>query len=237
MRMSLRDENEIEWFLSLGEVHFMRSTTGPMLERAKVMSPSYTHDELDNRLPDKYDRRQPVGWTPPTDERGRPAGVVARGAVMTTVTANPSCGRPIEVTVDGAVRIGNDPPHNVVVQYASVSRRLSRVEGQSIEAGKHLRLYYGDSGAKWGRTKHGRIFSLYASTPAGKALVALVEKQDECVFLPADDRLGVIAELQGIPSVSKLSRKRALDLADKQAWAMYRAACLVWLGVVNGKRD
>lgn len=228
MRMPLTDESDLGWFLGQGEGNFMRSTTGPMLERAKVMSASYTYDDLSNRMSDKYDRRAPD--IPDRDFK------VAHGAMMQDITAMPSGKQPVDVTPEGHVRIGNDPDHCVVIRYASVSRRLSRVDAYSVDAGKYLRVYYGDSGARWGRSKHGRIFSLYALTPAGSKLVAKVESEDPGVdFLPADERLGVIAALQGIPSAMKMSRKRALDMADTQAWAMYRAACLVWLGVVNGR--
>lgn len=214
MRIPHSDEADLEWFLGEGECQFMRSTIGPMLDRAKLMSPRHLRDEQTGKaIADKYDRRAAGG----------------------SIDAQPTGGRPIEVTPDGHVRIGNDPNHSVVVRYASISKHLSRVERQSVTLGKVLRVYYGDVGSRWGRTTHGRIFSLYARTPAGAKLVTDIEaKEKSPVFLTDDERLGVIATLQGIPSQSKLKRKRALDMADKQAWQLYRAACRCWSDIASG---
>ena len=230
MRMPHADESDLEWFLGEGECVFMRSTVGAMLDRAKTMSSIPLRDDrTGKRIKDKFDRYV----AQPTD---RPFAV-ADGADLTEIDAQPTGGRAIEVTPDGAVRVGNDPPHNLVVRYASVSRRLSKVGKRSVTHSRVLEVYYGDAGSKWGRTKYGRIFSLYARTPAGAQLVIDVEaKEKSPVFLTDDERLGVIAGLQGIPTQSKAWRKRALVKADEQAWALYRAACVCWLEVANAHR-
>ena len=212
-KMTTEEETELEWYLGSGTVEFFRSTTGTMLERAKAFSPRRVSDEQGKLLSDKYDRR--------VAHPARRRFMVARGAQMQEHDAQPTA----EVQTPG----GTEPTIKVLMRYALVSRRLARVDARSIEAGKVLRVYYGDSGARWGRTKHGRIFSLYGSTEAGAALVRRVEKVERSpVFLPFDERLGVIAALQSIPNQSKAWRRLALAEADRQAWAMYGAARKCW---------
>ncbi len=212
-RMTADDESNLEWYLGAGTTEFFRSSSGGMLERAKAFSPNRAHDEQGKLLDDKYDRR--------TARPDRRKFLVARGADMQEVDARPTA----EVQTSG----GTEPSIKVLMRYALVSRRLARVDERSIQAGQVLRTYYGDAGARWGRTKHGRIFSLYGSTPAGEALVKRVEGEEQSpVFLPFSERLGVIAALQSIGGQSKAWRRLALAEADRQAWAMYGAARKCW---------
>ena len=52
-----------------------------------------------------------------------------------------------------------------LVRAASVSRLLRRLP---IEDAMVLQVYFGDIGERWARTRAGRLFSLYALTPAGQ---------------------------------------------------------------------
>ncbi len=217
--MAKNHEADLEWFLGKGETVFARSPTGTQLDKCRDMSPSPVYDTQNKRMPDKYDRRKP---SPPTLEC--PEFDVARGADLSVITAQPTC----EVRGEGRV----EPDDKDLMRYASVSSRLAKVGRLDLNAVTTLELYYGDTGACWGRTKHGRIFSLYAVTTSGQALVERVEREDEGIdFLPALGRLAVIAALQGIPRKSKAWRKQALHQADKQAWVLYRSAVRCWLEV------
>lgn len=220
-----RDESDLEWYL--GERPPIKSSTGPQLEKARLMSPNPARDTHGNALPDKYDRSH----VPP--EPGlyveQPHLSVATGAMMQDYDAQPTAeyhSPPVDAEGEFVT-----PDNDDTRRRSRISTRLARA---SIEAQHVLRIYYGDQGARWGRTKHGRIFSLYGITKAGAELVRKVEEAEESpVFLPVSERLGVIAELQGIPSQSKRSRKLALDAADRQAWDMYRASCVSWLRTVH----
>lgn len=222
MRMPLEDESNLQWTLGMGETAFSRSTFGSTLDLAKLMSARHAYDEQDHRLDDKYDRRPRV--IPDREFQ------VAQGAVMQDHDARP---RPPK-----RQESGYEPDHKTLMTFAGVSRKLAHVDAVSLQAGRVLRWYYGDEGARWGKTKHGRIFSLYSHTPAGEALVEKIEAIEKSpVFLTVAERLGVIAEIQRLPMQSKMWRKRALDQADKQAWQMYRDACMCWLRVARGPQN
>lgn len=55
-------------------------------------------------------------------------------------------------------------------RFAITSRRVASVEIISPDLSSALEDYYGDVGSRWGREDFGRIFALYAHTPAGKRL-------------------------------------------------------------------
>ncbi len=64
-----------------------------------------------------------------------------------------------------------------LAKFALISRRLERVRTKSPALRRALARYYGDEGERWGLTDRGRIFALYAETPAGKRLVRLSRKR------------------------------------------------------------
>jgi hypothetical protein len=90
---------------------------------------------------------------------------------------------------------------------ARVSRRLRTLGAQQGAVVRVLEAYYGVVGARWGQTRHGRIFALYPLTPAGAAFVrSEVAKRPSEV---ADPYAILVAatELQAIAPSAKRSER------------------------------
>ena len=104
---------------------------------------------------------------------------------------------------------------------------------QSLEV---LRRYYGDTGARWGRTSKGRVFSIYPLTSAGQRLLKRTRRDgDDQVTLTDCERLGVQADLQ--KSQPKQDRGALLVQADEQARALLEAAAEEWEEAKGKKRN
>ncbi len=217
------DEDDLSWFLGLGETFFQRSPTGSQLDHARIMSARPVHDDNGNVLPDLYERRPVPEVIQEGDTEDGPMAV-ADGADLELYSAHPT----------NAKRLNNvkAPDNKVLIRYASASSHLAKVDRRDIQSGQVLRTYYGDVGARWGRTKHTRIFALYPMTQAGMGLLERVERETPSpLFLPACERIENIAELQRIPPQAKAWRRLALADANRQAWVMYRRACKCWVDV------
>lgn len=221
--ISREDESTLSWFLGEGETHFARSPTGPQIEHARIMSPNPVHDDRGNVLPDLYERWEPPEVTREGDTIDGPMAV-ARGAMMQDHDAQP--------TDPKRLNNAQAPDNRTLMRYASASSHLAKVDRADLQSGQVLRTYYGDAGARWGRTKWTRLFSIYPMTPAGMGLVERVERETPSpVFLTAVERLGVIAELQGVKPEVKAWRRVALGAANRQANEMFARACQCWVAV------
>lgn len=122
--------------------------------------------------------------------------------------------------------VGYTPDEGALQRYALVSRRLDRAGDSSGRVRETLGVYYGDVGARWGRTRHGRLFGLYALTPAGKKL--LMRGGESGTTLTPAERLGVEAELER--AQPKPNRRALLTAAHMQALEMFGTAALAWNG-------
>lgn len=88
----------------------------------------------------------------------------------------------------------NAPSEGALTLYALTSRQLEAVRNVSDVSARAIEVLFGDIGARWARTHHGRMFALYHLTPAGKRLVKW-----------ADDR--VAKEAQANLARSKVRKK------------------------------
>lgn len=122
---------------------------------------------------------------------------------------------------------GYVPSHDALDRYAKVSRWLGLVAEHSNAAVEVIRTYCGEVGARWARTRHGRIMALYPLTPAGKKLVSMgLEGGKQEVQLSAAERIGVHAELERLQPQER--RRLLLDAAHEQAEAYLAAAAGIW---------
>jgi hypothetical protein len=134
---------------------------------------------------------------------------------------------------------GYEPNHAVLQKYGRISRRLDAVRAKLGSAGVEvLEAFYGDVGMRWGRTKHGRLFSLYPRTKAGKKLLEKTrakERDNDPLTLSACERLGVQAELQGMQP--KGWRRELMDAAAKQAEELHLEATLAFCSTAEKKKN
>lgn len=139
----LRDEHELEWFFSKGQIAFERSTFGGLLERAELFSAA--------------------GRVPPAaelvyDDDGHVIGQCSG------ITARP--------TAELREQSGYVPDNETLVRYAHVSMLMTLVERESRQASQVLELLYGDLGQRWAPTvPYGRIGALFHITAKGRKLL------------------------------------------------------------------
>lgn len=221
--ITLGDEADLEWYFGPGQSAFERSTFGAMLDAMERASFSTTRcarcdgdGVLDVGMVAAAKWCPACGGTGYRERRSRHTNA--------TLTAQP--------TAEDKGGRGYTPTERALERYAAVSRRLDRVERAHVEV---LTAYYGDTGARWGRTRHGRTFAVYALTPAGHKLVrmAMLGSGTDGVHLSAGERIGVQAELE--KTQPKATRRALLDAADRQARELVEAASVEW-GKSGGRR-
>jgi len=116
------------------------------------------------------------------------------------------------------------PDDGDLVRAAGISRRLRRL---GPEEAMVLHVYYGDIGARWARTRPGRLFSLYGLTDAGQKWLTTVPAGD----LRPDEQLGRFAT-----GARKDTHGRALLLTMyAQAKRLLERAARSW-EACNGQR-
>jgi hypothetical protein len=139
--------DDLAWFFGLGQTAFERSTTGPMLERAKLYA------SAGERV-----------WN------GEQFDVVESGLIrFAEISARPTA----ELHAPG----GYEPSLTDLERYARVSRALMLVERASRVHAQALEYYYGDLGEGWAKTKRGRLGSVYHLVPAGLRVLELAEEK------------------------------------------------------------
>lgn len=139
----------------------------------------------------------------------------------------------VAVTLDARPRKGAEPGypadpfamHSVLVEYAKMSRDLDRVAELDGRVVSGLEIYYGDEGAVWGRTRHGRMFALYRLTRAAGQILKHGQ-QENPTDLGVSARLATEAELDR--QQPKAWRRQLLNAADEQARRIYDRMCQVW---------
>lgn len=238
-RINLREEASLTWFFGRGQSTFQRSTFAGILERIdfdaytstrcgrcrgegiledggfylRTVKNEITLEEVTVEVEAEHG-----GWCP----RCRGTGSTPlrrkdnRDALLTA--------RP---TAEHAAAGGYVPDDFALRKYALVSRRLDRVASVDPLLVEALASYYGDAGARWGRTRYGRLFTLYALTPAGHKLVRMsMRSTSDAITLTAIERIGVEADLDA--QQPKPKRRALLDAAARQAAELYDRMCDAW---------
>lgn len=164
----LRDEHELEWFFSRGQIAFERSTFGGMLERAELFSAA-----CHNPTPAELIH----------DRAGRVIGQ------RSAITARP--------TAELREQSGYVPDIQTLVRYAHVSMLMKLVERESRQASQVLELLYGDLGQRWAPTDpHGRIGALFHITVKGRKLLDTTDNPLELSSVKRMWNLVVVGSVQ-----------------------------------------
>lgn len=249
-RMPLGDEAKLQWYFGVGMAAFERSPMGAMIDRLDLLA---NHRERrckkceNGALPNgrdcpackgtgflaRFQAAAPplrTGYCrcPTCKGRGEHAGKVCSQcdgdryiSEDVNAYANP----------DHAEASGYLPDDTSLQRFAWVSRRLALLPGM-LHA-EVLEAFYGDAGARWGLTRHGRILALYPLTRKGSAWSAAARKESEkhrkSSDLSPSEILGVQAELE--KSQPKRERRAALDTCERQAKVLYVQAVRAWLDV------
>jgi hypothetical protein len=203
----LRDESELEWFFSKGQIAFERSTFGGMLERAELYSVA--------RL-----------YRPETEPIHDNAGRVIGHEQI--VTARP--------TAELRQASGYEPDLHTLQRYAHISALLRLVERQSRRAVQVLELLYGDLGQRWAPSEpFGRLGALFHITPKGRQLLDDARNAKGAIDLADVMRMEAICTVQRVQP--KPERAQALAYCHAQAKALEQRARTAWLSVRAGAAD
>ena len=132
------------------------------------------------------------------------------------------------------------PDDKALTKYGDISRLLMLLEGKSALACAVIEALYGDLGARWAPTKHGRIAALYHLTEAGKRLLEcddrerVAKKQPPATLAP---HLRMANEIEPARTGATVSRERSerrragLMRAERQAVVMRAEAFGAWNAV------
>ena len=131
---------------------------------------------------------------------------------------------------------GYTPDERDLERYAEASRRLRML---SAEHARTLAAYYGDEGARWGRTDLGRIVAVMPLTEAGAQLLERARKRAESLSahisgLSPSEQLGT--ELEAQRAQPQASRSVLVDRARVQAIMMYGRALDAWQATARPAR-
>lgn len=162
-------------------------------------------------------------------------GMLERAEVMSTDSTGKPHARPSphDWNVVPVAHVHEEPSYTpddgALVRCASVSRRLRRMPAEHAYV---LELCYGDIGARWARTKAGRIFALYAITEAGRAYCEEAVKQSP-ESLRADERIARLADQQRSKPGGR--GKQQLRAMHEQALTCLRGASKAWKEAAHGR--
>ena len=120
---------------------------------------------------------------------------------------------------------GNDPSDFAIERYAIVSRRLDRVPLRLVAV---LEAYYGDSGGRWGRTRHGRILATYRLTAPGLKLLRRAQGKSDNPDLDLGPNERIANQLNLEALQPNPNRRRLINAADAEARTLYAASVEAW---------
>lgn len=226
--LSNTDGDLLERYFCQYKSAFSRSITGPMLDKAELYSSGtypcwwcyYIIDKDGKRHNSHSPGIRPDGqWCEECNGTGFLSLELEDEKELTA--------RPTAEVVEAK---GFEPDHGMLQDYGRISRRLDKVKEMAGRlALKTLEEYHGDTGAKWGRTRWGRIFSIYPLTASGRRLLIRIladDKTNEVLLTPVE-RLGVQAELQRVKPQDW--RQALLGSALVEAEALYQTAVDAWI--------
>jgi len=203
--ISLADEQHLEWFFSLGQTAFERSTSGSMFERAELYSKSREYGI--RRAPVLGSHGQVIGYeneidARPTAETRPPAGYV--------------------------------PDINTLGRYAEASWALKRIERMAPRHALVLELWYGDRGQYWAGLEqpYGRAAALFHITHKGQTLLAAARREAAMLSLSDCERLENLIDAQ--KKRPKRERGQALAYCAQQAKLLELGARAAWHAVTLG---
>ncbi|GMV18388.1 MAG: hypothetical protein AMXMBFR56_66120 [Polyangiaceae bacterium] len=226
-------EAELDWYFGEAVTFFERSTFGPQLEMAELYGTSTRPCFRCGGVPaSKYGGEvQGSGFSSTGTEcrSCRGSGMVADGAhaEVGELTARPRTTAAVSCHSYDMARA----TERQLMRFAIASRAVKAVARRRAILAAVLRAYYGDTGARWGRTEHGRILAVYPLTPEGAKLVEASRRRSSA-FLPEDETLGVELVLQR--QQPQDIRKHLINRADLGARRLHLEALAVTGEVWDG---
>jgi hypothetical protein len=191
-------ERDLIWFLGPGSSAFEKSTCGPMLdalERDSCTSKSCAKCRGIGVLGgDDYTSPDYGAWCPKCGGTGTLPVAMKRGKVP--LTARPKA--------SASHSSGKTPADKTLTRYASISRRINRLQEAHPESVQILAAYYGNAGTRWAQTDgYSRMFPVIALTIPGATLIKralpseLIQtpELDRGVPMEAHEQLGRLYEL------------------------------------------
>ncbi len=161
-------ERRLQWFFGPGQNVFARSTFGAQLELAKLFA----------RSTRQCKRCRGTGF-----DKNDNSCAGCRG--MGFVVVNRRKGQSDESKLDARPKVqqreseGYEPDHFELIRFADVARSLQLVQQKQPGAVVVLSVFWGDEGARWATTEHGRYLSLYPLTEAGRRLLTIEKSEIE----------------------------------------------------------
>lgn len=221
--VSGRDEADLTWYFGPGACAFERSTFGAML--AAIERDAYVSEPC-GACGSTGIVEASGAWCP----RCSGAGSVPR---RKGARSRDTWGKSV-MHVRGARgdSQGYTPDDGTLTRYAVLSRRVAQLDARHFDV---LATYYGDAGARWGRTRHGRAFAIAPLTQSGARLVEYSRSRGQSAsVLAGHEILGVEAELDR--TQPRRERRALLDAALRQAEALYCAAARAWNATSETRR-
>jgi len=224
-------ESDLVWFFGDGQCEFERSACGPMLDAlyrasgvskpcAKCNGNGIIGDDLDFTAPgygDWCDKCKGTGTLPIVSKKSK-----------FPLTAKPK-------TVSGGGS-GSEPNDKALTKYASISRKINRLQETHPRSVQILAAYYGNAGERWcGTPGYSRLFPVLVLTSAGATLIKRYSIKEiskalwdsENAVHDAHEQLGQMHALNQVEPDS--GRTKLFNEAFLQAEKLMETATVDWL--------
>lgn len=198
--LSFHDEHMLDRFFSHGREE--RSPMGAILDMAEL-----------------YSVHGPKERGPRTEEeQGHPRHCQC-----------PACSDQLDAqpTAETRQNAKDEADHDTMRLLGSVSRRLAIIRQSDPKSHDVLAAYFGDAGAKWGASEHGRINALLGLTETGKKILTKEKRKSRGAKLELSDE----KRLENTVATSKANAvtKSLVAQARVEAMALFGRATEAWL--------
>jgi len=229
-----RDQaGDLQWFFGVGSVAFEKSTCGSMLdalERDSCTSKQCSKcrgqgiiggdDYTAPGYGDWCDKCKGIGTLPVTLRRSKLA-----------LTARPKS--------QSSSGVAKTPSDKTLTRYASVSRRVKRLQERAPESVQILAAYYGNAGTRWAQTPgYTSLFPVIVLTQAGISLIKRYSTKEVLQFVwsgsaadqDAHEQLGQMYGLNKAKQDSNITK--LFQEGFLQAEKLVELATVDWLATV-----
>lgn len=226
---------DLTWFFGPGSVKFERSTCGSMLEAME-------RDSCESKKCSQCKGQGILGIGMDVTETGygdycsRCNGTGSL-PVASKRSKNVLTARPKSQSGGG---YGKTPNDKTLTRYASISRRINRLQETDPESVQVLAAFYGNAGTRWAQTEgYSRVFPVLVLTQAGRTILkrswtsATLQMYDSIPDVPQDahEQLGqlhLVNKVQPDGARSKLFAEAFL-----QGERLLNTATENWLGTIK----
>ncbi len=217
-------EADLVWFLGVGSTCFEKSTCGSMLEAL----------ERDSCVSKTCGKCKGLGILGADEEYDYPGygdfcGSCKGTGTLPVVSKRSKHALTAKPKTQSHGGNGKTPDDRVLTRYASVSRRLDKLQLINPVSVQVLAAHFGNAGTRWAQQDgYSRIFPVLALTQAGATLLkrsqnrALLVEQDTDVPKDAHEQLGQLHIIQRIQPDA--NRGKLFALAFEQAESLFDTA-------------